>query len=363
MLAIAAKLLLICFGALAQNKDISAVFSVAAVLSALSLTSLNQYFGSQRFTAVSSAVYFAASIANSAFCPFVSLFCFDLASVKLKALALFAIVPILAQSTLRKPTDTAFLLLLAVLAALSQYCCEKIAFLIGENKRIRDDSAEFNRMLAEKNRNLIEKQNYEIYLVTLKERNRIAREIHDNVGHILSRSLLQTGAVQAINKDAKLSEHLSGLKDTLSLAMDAIRTSVHGLKGEAIDLCESIRKMTEGLEYKINIDYDIAQNLPNDLKYCFLAVLKEALTNIARHSDADRIRISVVEHPAIYQLVIQDNGTKKPPLKNDGMGLIGMEERVGALNGRFFASYQNGFRIFISIPKQEGNADDENNYS
>ena len=357
MLAIAAKLLLICFGILAQNKNTSAVFSVAAALGALGLTSFNQYFGSRRFSAVSSAVYFAASIANPAFCPYVSLFCFDLASVKLRAAAFFALVPIMAHLGDREISDTAFLLLLAFLASLLQYCCEKIAFLLGENKRIRDDGAEFSRMLAEKNRNLVEKQNDEIYLVTLKERNRIAREIHDNVGHILSRSLLQTGAAQATNKDANLSSHLSGLKDTLSLAMDAIRESVHGLKGESIDLAESMRKMTEGLNYKINIDYDIGSNVPNELKYCFLAVLKEALTNIARHSDADHIRISVIEHPAIYQLVIQDNGTKKPPLeskfKNDGMGLVGMEERVGALNGRFLASYQNGFRIFISVPKKE----------
>ncbi|MCL2158401.1 MAG: histidine kinase [Oscillospiraceae bacterium] len=358
MLAIAAKLLLICFGILAQNKNTSAVFSVAAVLGALALSSFNQYFGSKRFSAVSSVAYFAASIASPAFSPYVSLFCFDLASVRLKAAALLALIPIMAHSGDREISDTAFLLLLAFLASLLQYCCEKIAFLLGENKRIRDDSAEFNRILAEKNRNLIEKQNDEIYLVTLKERNRIAREIHDNVGHILSRSLLQTGAAQATNKDDSLSSHLSGLKDTLSLAMDAIRESVHGLKGESIDLAESMRKMTEGLNYKINIDYDMGQNVPNELKYCFLAVLKESLTNIARHSDADHIKISVTEHPAIYQLVISDNGTKKPPskFKNDGMGLVGMEERVVALNGRFLASYQNGFRIFISVPKKEGEA-------
>ena len=47
-------------------------------------------------------------------------------------------------------------------------------------------------------------QDYEIHLATLKERNRIAREIHDNVGHLLSRSLLQTGALQVMNHDKAL---------------------------------------------------------------------------------------------------------------------------------------------------------------
>ena len=56
------------------------------------------------------------------------------------------------------------------------------------------------------------------------------------------------------------------------------------------------------------------------------------------------------------QLLIHDNGTKKPPpdkIAGNGMGLSNMEDRVLVLNGHFSASYQNGFRIFISIPKQE----------
>ena len=69
-------------------------------------------------------------------------------------------------------------------------------------KKIRDDSAERNLLLKEKNKELLEKQDYEIYTATLRERNRIAREIHDNVGHLLSRTILITGALKAVNKDA-----------------------------------------------------------------------------------------------------------------------------------------------------------------
>ena len=64
--------------------------------------------------------------------------------------------------------------------------------------KLRDDSTEKNLLLEEKNHMLVEKQNYEIYTATLKERNRIAREIHDNVGHLLSRSILITGAAKAV---------------------------------------------------------------------------------------------------------------------------------------------------------------------
>ncbi len=58
-------------------------------------------------------------------------------------------------------------------------------------RRIQDDSSEERTLLlSQKNKALQEKQDYEIYNATLKERNRIAREIHDNVGHVLSRSIL-----------------------------------------------------------------------------------------------------------------------------------------------------------------------------
>lgn len=67
-----------------------------------------------------------------------------------------------------------------------------------EYKRVRDDSRELTLMLEKKNQDLLEKQDTEVYLATLKERNRIAREIHDNVGHMLSRSILMVGALKTI---------------------------------------------------------------------------------------------------------------------------------------------------------------------
>ena len=68
-----------------------------------------------------------------------------------------------------------------------------------------------------KNKALAEKQNSEIYAATLRERNRIAREIHDNVGHVLSRTILLTGAARAINKDQNLDSLLKGLDNSLNL--------------------------------------------------------------------------------------------------------------------------------------------------
>ncbi|HCX63580.1 MAG TPA: hypothetical protein DHN33_00015 [Eubacteriaceae bacterium] len=80
---------------------------------------------------------------------------------------------------------------------------------------------------------ILQKQDGEIRAAMLKERNRIAREIHDNVGHLLSSALLQVGALQAIASEQK---ELTSLKQTLDRAMDNIRESVHNLHDESVNL-------------------------------------------------------------------------------------------------------------------------------
>ena len=94
-----------------------------------------------------------------------------------------------------------------------------------------------------KNRMLVEKQDYEIYAATLKERNRIAREIHDNVGHLLSRSILITGAAKALNASDTLSPVLDNLDHSLNQAMTSIRSSVHDLHDESLNLKEAAESL------------------------------------------------------------------------------------------------------------------------
>lgn len=92
------------------------------------------------------------------------------------------------------PIMTTILLIIEALAWILATDAIKYDKMYFEIRRIKDDSEERTLLLAEKNKALQEKQNYEIYAATLRERNRIAREIHDNVGHLLSRTILLTGA-------------------------------------------------------------------------------------------------------------------------------------------------------------------------
>ncbi|MBD9054679.1 MAG: sensor histidine kinase, partial [Eubacterium ventriosum] len=180
-----------------------------------------------------------------------------------------------------------FSLLLFLLMLLAFWLKQKTVNLLQleqEFKRLRDTSTEYNLLLREKNQELLKQQDYEIHVATLKERNRIAREIHDNVGHILSRSILQSGALIAINKDPVLKEPLSALKDTLSLAMNSIRESVHDLHDDSVDLKSTLQTMLKDFsDYEIHLEYDMGALVPKNIKYCFIAIAKEALSNVTKH--------------------------------------------------------------------------------
>lgn len=223
-------------------------------------------------------------------------------------------------------------------------------------KHIRDDATERNAMLAEKNKYLATNQEKEIHIATLAERNRIAREIHDNVGHLLSRSILQLGAIMAIHKNEPVAEQLEPLKETLDSAMNNIRESVHDLHKESFDIKDAAKKLLEECkDYETNLDCDISMDADKEIKYAFLTILKEALTNVQKHSDATKVKVVLHELEEYYQMMVEDNGTGQANVFNPegGIGLRNMEERIRALGGIITFSGQQGFRIFISVPKKK----------
>lgn len=223
-----------------------------------------------------------------------------------------------------------------------------------ENLRLlRDSTKEYHLLLQQKNKNLIEKQNQEIHIATLKERNRIAREIHDNVGHMLSRSILQAGALSAVNQQENLKEPLNGLTMTLSSAMTSVLESVHNLHDDSIDLKGALLELFSGFSenYLIRLDYDMGHYIPASVKYCFISIVKEALSNMSRHSNGSEISITLREHPSLYQLIIKDNGTNIAQC-HSGMGIANMQERIRQLNGTFSLSAKDGFQIFAAVPHE-----------
>ena len=205
----------------------------------------------------------------------------------------------------------------------------------------------------------------ETYMAQLKERNRIAREIHDHVGHTLTRAILQLGALFTIYKEEPLHSQLSDLKETLDLSMNNIRAGVHDLHDESIDLEMAFLQITEPLKerYTLELETDFENNISGDLKNVVIGVVKEAVSNIIKHSTNDTVRITFRKHPSMYQLVICDymqgeQGRSVPDFEYEdqrGMGLANIENRVYSVGGKVQISKGKEFRIFITIPRKSTN--------
>ena len=258
---------------------------------------------------------------------------------------------------------TIVLCIIAASVLLSIYSCN-VDSLKEELLTIRDTTAEHDMIVEANTRQLLENQDAMITNATLSERNRIAREIHDNVGHLLTRSILQTGAIKVINKDEKLIKPLTQLQSTLDTAMDSMRRSVHDLHDEAVDLQSAISDIANGIrDFDVHIDYDMGSHIPKDIKYSFINIVKEAVNNAVKHSNGNQINIKLHEHPAFYQLLVTDNGTDihlpSGTVDTDniepgklGIGLNNISQRVNMLNGTLKISVNKGFSILVTVMKK-----------
>ncbi len=250
---------------------------------------------------------------------------------------------------------TAFVLLFSGSAFLLKQKNIRYVQLADSHHQLRDSAAELAMKLNSTNRELRIHQDEQVHSAMLMERNRIAREIHDNVGHLLSSAMLQLGALLTVTQAEDVKAPLRTLKGTLSEAMGSIRQSVHGLHDESVDLQLELSAVVRSFSFcQASLDYDVESNPDRRIKYAFLNVVKEALSNVIKHSNATQVSVTVREHPALYQLDIRDNGKNAAYDKETagGIGIANMTSRIADLNGRLLITTENGFHIFISVPKE-----------
>ena len=223
------------------------------------------------------------------------------------------------------------------------------------------DDARFTAFdAAKKRREEREQEEEKIYLATLEERNRIAREIHDNIGHMLTRSLVQMEAIKVINQNEDLAPMLDSVGDTMNEAMTAVRKSVHELHNESIDISIGINDIVKTLpeRFSCKVNTMIESSVPNETKNAVLAILKEAVTNIVKYSKGDKVKVEFIENKTFWRLLVEDNGRNKeftydPYSGNEGIGLSNIVSRCEALGGRANISADNtGFRVRVTFPKK-----------
>lgn len=357
---------------LAVDARLVAAFCLGVI--ATSLAEVAQEERTRRASEAASYAYIIAAVFVPPFVPFAPLAFYDIARrVRHEriwpALAIGAVFVCALVADLRGGVlTTRTLLLTAILSVAATLLSLRTAQLGREQERMRrtrDKLQERALALEARNRDLADRQDYEVELATLAERARIAREIHDNVGHQLTRASLQTEALRVVHADEPgIAADFADVKRTVDEALQLVRASVHALNDNAVDLSVQLERIVEGAHSdggpQIELEV-LAEHAPANVANCFAAVLREALSNAMRHACAQTVTVRCMEHPSFYQLIVTDDGAGGAQASGrnvtGGMGLASMRERIEALGGTFTAGPRAGspgWRVFATVPKQQG---------
>ncbi|MCX7773470.1 MAG: histidine kinase [Clostridia bacterium] len=200
------------------------------------------------------------------------------------------------------------------------------------------------------------------YTTQLEERNKIAQEIHDKVGHSISGSLMQLEAIKVISlKDPqKAASMMDTVIATLRTGLENIRMTLRNIKPPSeqmglnrLQLILNDFKEKHGIQTSLHYEGDISKLTPLFWKI-FFENTSEALTNLLRHSKADSVVVSIFVMNKMIRYQITDNGLVTGPIKK-GLGLAGMEERLLTVGGRLLVEGSKGFSLTMLVPL-EGDA-------
>jgi signal transduction histidine kinase len=197
---------------------------------------------------------------------------------------------------------------------------------------------------------------------SLQERNRIAREIHDSLGHSLTALNLHLEMAVKLSQvqPEKSREVLLEAKRLGSIALKDVRQSVSTLRSDPMhdrDLATAIHELAD--EFKLSnyiqpiCQIDLPPNLPPSVTITIYRIIQEALTNISKYAHATAVTIDIHTKAHAIELHITDDGRGFIPTNNlTGFGLQGMRERVLSLQGDFdlISSPDRGCQIVASIP-------------
>jgi len=193
-------------------------------------------------------------------------------------------------------------------------------------------------------------------LAVAEERTRLAREMHDSLGHQLTVAVVQLEGAQRLipTKPEQASDMIATMRDELKDALANLRITVSAMRspiaenvllGSALStLCQSFQQNTGLVTHFTSAP--ALPDLPESYRLAFYRATQEGLTNIQRHADAQNIWVNLETDDTQITLTITDDGKglDHPIEKGSGVGLIGLEERAGQLGGkvRFIPRLETG---------------------
>ena len=190
------------------------------------------------------------------------------------------------------------------------------------------------------------------------ERNRIAKEIHDIVGHTLTSTILQIEAGKRLlikDKDSAV-ERLKDAQDLVRHSLSEIRNSVHMLKEDKYyDIKQALSTLMQDTERNMAVsiyaEIDTVDHLPVIMKKLIYHALQEGLTNGIRHGHSNEFHFHLKDNGSVVVFELTDNGIGAENLEM-GFGLKMMRDRVRQLKGTFYVNTEQhkGCLVTITLP-------------
>lgn len=232
-----------------------------------------------------------------------------------------------------------------------------ISYLVAGQRKQRNELAKANAQLLQYSHTLEQ-------LAESRERNRLARELHDTLAHYMSGTILQlNGARTLLEKDdAKAKAMLGEAVETLSQGLDETRKAIQTLRSSPVEnlgLSESLRELAtqyaEKLGLELKLELENFRYLKDEVGQTLYPIAQEILRNLERHAQAKQLIIHLKRQGPKLLLVIQDDGRGfdiETIDKTKHFGLLGLEERTKLLHGSIsiHSRPNQGTRIEVRVP-------------
>lgn len=201
------------------------------------------------------------------------------------------------------------------------------------------------------------------------ERTKLAREIHDEIGQILTAINMDVGLMtneienSSINNKELFFSHLSSMEDLIKKSIKCVQDIATELRLDILDHVDLISAVEWQLKefeerYKINTQLEKSVKslkIEEDKKIALFRIFQEALTNVARHSQATKVVVVLSSNNGIFEMKVIDNGigiTAENLASIKSIGLIGIKERILLIGGEFIIknAEQGGAMLHLKVP-------------
>jgi two-component system, NarL family, sensor histidine kinase DevS len=183
-----------------------------------------------------------------------------------------------------------------------------------------------------------------------QERQRLARELHDETGQALTSMLLGLRAAEEAEDEQTRRRTLASLRELAAATLQDVRRLALELRPKALDdfgLVAALERLVEGFRERTGLEAQfearLDERLPHDTETALYRIVQEALTNVIKHARATTVSILITRKPASVTAVVEDDGVGfTAEDRADGLGLVSMRERAALVGGRLTVESSKG---------------------